>query len=56
MVASGQGPTIAELMMIGASQLIVKPIGIDDLLEALATLYTPVPEQFIAPSLKAHAA
>ena len=56
MVASGQGPTIAELMMIGASQLIVKPIGIDDLLEALATLYTPDPDQFIAPSLKAHAA
>jgi signal transduction histidine kinase/ActR/RegA family two-component response regulator len=56
MVTSGTGPTIADLMMIGASQLIVKPIGIDELLEALATLYTPEPELFIAPSLQARAA
>lgn len=48
--------TIADVMTVGAVQLIVKPIAVDEMLEALKTLHTPDPEMFIAPSFNVHAA
>jgi signal transduction histidine kinase/ActR/RegA family two-component response regulator len=48
--------SIAKAMTAGASQVIVKPIGVDDLVAALQSLYGPEPETFIAPDLNARAA
>lgn len=56
MLAPDEQLSIADAMMIGASQLIVKPIRIDELLEALHTLYGPDAETLVAPSLGARAA
>jgi signal transduction histidine kinase/ActR/RegA family two-component response regulator len=56
MMAPSATMTIADAMMIGASQLIVKPIGIDDLFEALQSLYGPDAATLVAPSLGARAA
>jgi signal transduction histidine kinase/CheY-like chemotaxis protein len=56
LIAGGGELTIADVMTVGASQLIVKPIEIDEMIAALKTLYTPDPEIFIAPSFNAHAA
>jgi signal transduction histidine kinase len=43
----------AQAMMAGASQIIVKPIGIDELLPALRSVYAKEPEVFVAPVLMA---
>lgn len=55
-VAPGPDVSIADAMMAGAAQVIVKPISGDELIEALQSLYGPSPETFIAPSLDAKAA
>jgi DNA-binding NarL/FixJ family response regulator len=44
------------MMMLGADQLVIKPVGADDLLAALQSLYGDEPERFVAPSLLASAA
>ena len=48
--------SIADMMLLGADQLIVKPVEPKDLLAALRSLYGAEPEPFVAPSLLAHAA
>jgi signal transduction histidine kinase/ActR/RegA family two-component response regulator len=55
-VAPGPEISIANAMTAGASQVIVKPIGVDELVAALQSLYGPEPETFVAPSLNARAA
>lgn len=56
MVAPGPDISIADAMTAGASQVIVKPIGFDELVEALESLYGGSPETFVAPTLAAKAA
>ncbi|MDZ7587732.1 MAG: ATP-binding protein [Parasphingorhabdus sp.] len=56
MIAQGSHVSIADGMTAGASQIIVKPISGDDLIEALQSLYGPSPETFVAPTLDARAA
>ena len=46
----GQVPP-AQAMMVGASQIIVKPIGIEALLPALRSVHADEPEVFVAPGL-----
>lgn len=41
----------ADMMMLGAEQLVIKPIGAAELLTALQSLYTGEPETFVAPSI-----
>lgn len=55
-VAPGPKLSIADAMTAGASQVIVKPISVEELVDALQSLYGPSPETFIAPSLEARAA
>jgi signal transduction histidine kinase/ActR/RegA family two-component response regulator len=45
------GVSVAEAMMLGASQLVVKPIAAPDLIAALGSLYGDEPEGFVAPAL-----
>ncbi|PAX07196.1 ATP-binding protein [Sphingomonas lenta] len=45
------GITVAEGMLVGASQLVVKPIGAADLMTALRSLYGDDPETLVAPAL-----
>ncbi|HEX8382043.1 MAG TPA: ATP-binding protein [Sphingomonas sp.] len=45
------GISIAEAMTVGASQLIVKPIGAAALMEALRSLYGDEPDMLVAPEL-----
>ena len=56
MIAPRPDISIADAMTAGASQIIVKPISVDELIEALQSLYGPTPETFVAPSLCARAA
>ena len=49
--ALGATPSVAELMTVGADQLIVKPIAPLDLLAALEGLWSESPVAFIAPTL-----
>ena len=56
LVAPGPKLSIADAMMAGASQVIVKPIDFDELSEALRSLYGSSPATFIAPALEAKAA
>jgi signal transduction histidine kinase len=44
---------IANALMAGAAQVIVKPIEVPDILEAVAGLLGPSPDAFVAPSLAA---
>ena len=53
--ANGPVP-VAGLMMLGAAQVVVRPIDGDDLVAALASLGTDAPEAFVAPALLARAA
>ena len=53
LAAQGGSPSVAELMLVGASQIVVKPIGGDALVQALAGLYDDEPQTFIAPNLAA---
>ena len=53
MIASDGAISPAQAMMAGASQIIVKPIGIDELLSALRSVHAAEPEMFVAPSLMA---
>ena len=46
----------ADVMMLGADQLIIKPVNAADLLGALQSLYGEDPESFVAPSLLASTA
>jgi anti-sigma regulatory factor (Ser/Thr protein kinase)/DNA-binding NarL/FixJ family response regulator len=50
------GASAADMMMLGADQLVIKPVGADDLLAALQSLYGDDPARFVAPSLLASAA
>ena len=53
LTAQGATPSIAELMLVGAAQIVVKPIGGDALIAALQGLYHPEPQTFVAPNLAA---
>lgn len=55
-ISPGADVSIADAMTAGASQIIVKPIGVDEIVEALQSLYGASPETFVAPSLTACAA
>jgi signal transduction histidine kinase/ActR/RegA family two-component response regulator len=44
-------PTVAEMMLLGATQIIMRPFSADDLLAALSSLYGDDPEPFVAPAL-----
>ena len=50
------GASAADMMMLGADQLVIKPVGAEDLLAALQSLYGEDPEAFVAPGLLASAA
>ena len=54
--APGDGSSVADMMMLGADQLVIKPIGSQDLLAALRSLYSGEPETFVAPALLCAAA
>ncbi|WP_374944532.1 ATP-binding protein [Sphingomonas sp.] len=56
LVTPGAPLSIAEVMMVGAAQIVVKPIGGDDLIHALQNLYGDDPETFVAPRFLAHEA
>ena len=45
------GISVGDAMTVGASQLVVKPIGAADLMAALRSLYGDDPEPLVAPSL-----
>ena len=53
-LAPADGPvSIADLMMLGADQIVVKPVAGDALAMALASLWSAAPEPFVAPALAA---
>ena len=48
--------TAADAMLVGATQIVVKPIGGADLVGALASLYGNEPEPFVAPAFRSREA
>jgi CheY-like chemotaxis protein len=53
LAATGGSPSIADLMLIGASQIVMKPIGGDALVDALRGLYDDDPLTFVTANLAA---
>ena len=56
LVSTEHGPSVADCMLAGAAQIVVKPIGGTDLVRALAGLYGDDPQTLVAPSLFGSAA
>lgn len=56
LVSADGSPSVADVMLLGADQIIVKPIGGTELVTALAGLYGEDPETFVAPAFLANEA
>ncbi len=54
LILATDGPLApAQAMMLGAAQIIIRPIALDQLLPALRSVYADQPEVFVAPALMA---